>query len=288
LLNWDAHNLHGKGSNYYGFVASAADGVNPKAPDGFNIEGLTMAPGSTNIGWLGFRAPLVPPSERAAALIVSVTNFSSLVVSGGPVGSAKFGPPIELNLRCRGIRSIEATTNAVLISAGPPGKTTGISPGDYRLFTWTGKVLDTPQERAADLTGLNAEGIGELPAQPWTANSQVQVVSDNGNTIFYGDDIEAKHLPFPAFKKFRSDWVTFGDIVISRPACYTFSIAQNNATLSWCSVAGLIYRVQSKDNLDDSAWTDLSGDIAAVGPLTSETFPTGPGLQRFFRVIVVP
>jgi len=128
----------------------------------------------------------------------------------------------------------------------------------------------------------------ELPPQPWTANSQVQVVSDNGNTIFYGDDIEAKHLPFPAFKKFRSDWVTFGDIVISRPACYTFSIAQNNATLSWCSVAGLIYRVQSKNNLDDSAWTDLSGDIAAVGPLTSERFPTGPGLQRFFRVIVVP
>src|SRR5205823_6845468 len=116
LIEWDVKNLHGKGSNYYGFAASAADGVNPKTPGGFNIEGLTMAPGSSNVALIGFRAPLVPPSERAAALVLPVTNFDTLAVSGAPHSSARFGPPIELNLRCRGIRSMEATTNTILIS----------------------------------------------------------------------------------------------------------------------------------------------------------------------------
>src|SRR5207244_1134588 len=60
LLDWDANNLHGKGSNYYGLVASGAQGVNPKAPDGsgFNLEGLCMAPGSASNAYIAFRAPL--------------------------------------------------------------------------------------------------------------------------------------------------------------------------------------------------------------------------------------
>jgi hypothetical protein len=287
LINWDVNNLHGKGSNYYGFAASAADGVNPKAPDGFNIEGLSMAPGSTNIALIGFRAPLVPPSQRAAALVLPVTNFPDLVANGGLAGSAQFGAPIELNLRCRGIRSIEASTNGVLISAGPPGKTTGVSPGDFRLFTWTGNAADTPQEHAADLTGMNPEGIVEVPPPPWTADTQVQLISDEGATVFYNDGIEAKHLPYPGFKKFRSDWVALGEVVVSRPACYRFTLQNNIASLSWCSVADLTYRVQWKLNIVDAAWTDLSGDVIATGPLTTKNFPIGSETQRFFRVIVV-
>jgi hypothetical protein len=40
LMNWDAANGHGKGSNYYGLVASGDPGADPKALDGsgFNIE----------------------------------------------------------------------------------------------------------------------------------------------------------------------------------------------------------------------------------------------------------
>jgi hypothetical protein len=287
LLNWDANNLHGKGSNYYGFVASAADGVNPKAPDGFNIEGLTMAPGSSNIAWIGFRAPLVPPSERASALIVTVTNFDTLAIGDAPAGSARFGPPIELNLRCRGIRSIESTSNAVLISAGPPGKATGASP-DFRLFTWTGNPADLPQERAADLTGLTPEGLVEVPPTPWNASSQVQLISDNGTTIYYGDDIEAKHLPYPGFKKFRSDFVALGDIAVSRPACARFIISDSTAFLSWCSVPLLTYRVQCKTNLQDIAWADVPGLVTANGALTTKPLPFEPGPQRFYRVIIPP
>jgi hypothetical protein len=286
LVNWDVSNLHGKGSNYYGFAASSADGVNPKAPYGFNIEGLSMAPGSSQVAWLGFRAPLVPPSQRAAALIVTITNFDTLVISGGAPGTARFGPPIELNLRCRGIRSMEAITNGVLISAGSPGGDTGISPNNFRLFTWTGNPADTPQERAADLTGMNPEGIVEVPAQPWTSNTLVQLVSDNGASIPYNDGIEAKHLPIANFKKCRSDWVALGDVVVSQPSCQNLTATNGIATLSWCSVAGLNYRVQWKADLEDPLWQDVPGDVLGAGALTSKSFSIGPGPQRFFHVVI--
>src|SRR5262249_52369499 len=121
LVNWDHSNAHGRGADYFGLAASAAEGVLPKEPDGsgFNIEGLAMAPGSTNIGWIGFRAPLVPATNRVHALIVPVLNFDKLAIGNGPVGSAVFGAPIELPLGCRGIRSIEGDTNGYLIVAGP-------------------------------------------------------------------------------------------------------------------------------------------------------------------------
>ncbi|HEY2950971.1 MAG TPA: hypothetical protein VGK40_00230, partial [Verrucomicrobiae bacterium] len=167
LINWDKNNVHGKGANYYGLEASGAVGVNPKAPDGsgFNFEGLSMAPGSTDIAYIAFRAPLVPATNRAKALIVPVQNFAALAASasGGSPDSALFGAPIELNLGCRGIRSIEGTGTNYLVVAGPPGAATGMPPADFRLFTWSGTAAGAPQERAADLSGLNPEAIVELP-----------------------------------------------------------------------------------------------------------------------------
>src|SRR6185503_18002456 len=89
LVNWDVNNVHGKGANYYGLAASTTEGVNPKAPDGsgFNIEGLTMAPFDANVAYVGFRAPIVPATNRTHALIVPVLNFATLAASTGPPGS---------------------------------------------------------------------------------------------------------------------------------------------------------------------------------------------------------
>src|SRR4029453_16034437 len=105
LIGWDARNLPGKGADYYGLAASAAVGVDPKAPDGsgFNIEGLCMAPGSSTIAYLGFRAPVVPATNRNYALVIPVLNFTSLAGTNLPMGSAVFGPPIELDLYGRSI-----------------------------------------------------------------------------------------------------------------------------------------------------------------------------------------
>src|SRR5262249_22403134 len=175
-------------------------------------------PGSTSNAYVAFRAPLVPPQARALALLVPVRNLAQLAAKGGEHGSAQFGPPIELNLGGRGVRSIEGAGTNYLIIAGPPGIGTNLPPpADFRFFTWTGRPADSPQERDADLTRLNPEGLVEVPAGAWSPTNLIQIVSDNGTKDYYGDGLEAKHLPVPQFKKFRVDTVALGNITNAPP-----------------------------------------------------------------------
>lgn len=299
LMNWDANNVHGKGANYYGLVQSGAEGTNPKAPDGsgFNLEGLCMAPGPGNTTncYIAFRAPLVPPTNRVNALIIPVRNYGRITTKASGPGSALFGAPIELNLGGRAIRSIEGFggTNYLLI-AGPPGSpdTNGVipPPGNFRLFTWTGQPTNQPAERAADLTGLNAEGIVEVFPGAWTATNLFQIISDNGTNIFYGDGIQAKHLQIEGlpreFKKFRVDTVALGDIVAPAPLIRSASNADGVITVNWFSVSGNTYRLQMKPALV-AEWSDVPGDVIAGGSTAGKSIQSAPDAQCFFRVIAV-
>ena len=73
LIEWDEGN-----GNPLGFAASAKAGEAGEAPGGFKIEGVAFLPGSTTEAYVSFRAPLESPGERAKALVIPVTNFSSL------------------------------------------------------------------------------------------------------------------------------------------------------------------------------------------------------------------
>ncbi|MBN3907988.1 MAG: hypothetical protein HWQ35_15950 [Nostoc sp. NMS1] len=216
IINWDVTNGHGKGANYYGLAASAATNVGSKQANGYNIEGLEIAPDNTT-AYIAFRAPQVPPSGRANALIVPVTNFASLISAsgGGTKGSAQFGAPIELDLGGRGIREIRKNANnQYVIIAGPAGDA-GAAPNDFRLYTWDGNPNSAPQLRAATFpASFNPEGIISIPDN-LTNTSQIQFVSDDGNTVLYNDGTSAKDLSENNFKKFRTDSITLGAVVFT-------------------------------------------------------------------------
>lgn len=291
VLNWDQQNVHGRGANYYGLVNSGAVNVDPKAPDGsgFNFEGLcAAATGGAAAAWVGFRAPLVPPGNRVNALIVPVLNYATLASRGGGPGSAVFGPPIELNLGGRSIRSIEGSGTNYLIVAGPPGAGTNLPPpGNFRLFTWSGRTNEQPRERSADLTGLSPEGLGGVPPLPWTSNSLVQLISDNGAFDFYGDGQQAKHLPIREFKKFRVDTVALGSVVAGAPLLRVIRLEQGAVTLNWFAEEGVTYRVQCNPGLETAGWRDLDGDVLATGPTAEKVLPGAEATQCFFRVVVM-
>ncbi len=222
LISWDINNGHGLGTSYFGLQASAATGVAPETDGGvgFNIEGLTMAPDGTT-GYLSFRAPISPASNRTQALIVPVTNFTSLV-SGNPTGGpATFGAPILLDLGGRGIREIKGNgTGQYVIVAGPSGGAGG-DPNASKLYTWTGNPTDRPVLRATDLSGLSGtsgassiESIVDLPAS-LNATSSIQFVMDNGDQVYYNDGTIAKELSQNNFKKSRSDYATLGEAILS-------------------------------------------------------------------------
>ena len=207
-------------ANGYNFTASAAPGVLPEAADGsgFNIEGLTIAPNGTT-AYVAFRAPEVPTTSRAKALIAPITNFADLVT--GLATTASIGAAIELDLDGRGIREIKRSSGGdYLIIAGPADTATGTAPKDFRLFTWSGNGADAPVLRSADLTSLLAggsfESIVDLPTN-LSSSSQIQLLVDNGDTDFYNNGTAAKELNQNNFKKFRGEWLTLGTPVYTLP-----------------------------------------------------------------------
>lgn len=216
LINWDNSNGHGLGAGFFGLAASAAPPTIPETPDGsgFNIEGLEFAPDGTT-AYICFRAPLTDTTNRTKALVVPVTNFASLVAGNPSAGPATFGPPIQLNLDGRGIREIRRNAgNEYLIVAGSASATDA-----FRAYSWTGNPADQPVFRTSNMVGLHPEAIVDVPlgllARPSAETSpeaavNVQLVSDNGDDVFYGDGIAAKDLANNEFKKFRSDVVIVG------------------------------------------------------------------------------
>jgi uncharacterized protein len=222
VIAWDNANGHGLGAGFLGLAASAANGVSPEVPNGFNIEGLTVAPDG-NTAYVSFRAPNLPTTNRNQALIIPVTNFTSILnTSGGTSGSANFGAPIFLDLGGRGIRSIERNANnQYLIIAGPAGAATGTAPNDFRLYTWNGNPTDAPVLRSADLTALIADGsfesIVEVP-NSLSNTTQIQLLVDNGDSIWYNNGTISKDLAQDNFQKFRSEVISLGDAIVSLPA----------------------------------------------------------------------
>jgi len=190
------------GDSYgYKFSAAAAGGQTPKDTVGFNIEGIVFAPDSTTL-YIGFRAPIVPVTNRTKALIAPVQNFETWFNDGHPTGNPVIGTPIELNLGGRGIRDfIHLNDGSYVIIAGNSDEILNAA-----LYTWSGKPNDVPVlQNTMDVYSLKIESGLEIDSSG-QFTGKLQVISDNGSNIFYNDDVSTKFLN-SSFRKFRSDIV---------------------------------------------------------------------------------
>jgi hypothetical protein len=209
LVNWDTNNGHGLGANALGLAESAATGIWPERDDGFNIEGLAIAPDLDGL-YVAFRAPLLPTSARTKALVIHATNLRAVVLdapAGGsqPAGSVTFAAPIELDLGGRGIREISRMSDGrYLIVAGPTATANGTPPSDFRLYVWSGNAADVaPLPLNADLAAVAAAGSVETLVGIANAGTNLLTfLSDSGDTVWYDDGVIAKDLPEPRFRKF--------------------------------------------------------------------------------------
>lgn len=220
---------------------SMAEGVDPKQPYGFNIEGLA-APPEGDTFYIGFRAPLLPapasgpinssPELRRFALLAPFTNFRDLIT--GALGSANptmpnLGNPIQLDLGGRGIRSMDWTHFAMSIVAGPPTDSVYRGPGEFAIFRWH-PGYSLLEEWMADLTGKNIEGIIELPDFDGIFPlRRMYVLEDNGTYDWYGVGVQSKHFPLEswgAYRRTRSSMLRFGQR-IGAPYTYTFALIGN-------------------------------------------------------------
>jgi hypothetical protein len=187
VVEWDEAN-----GNPLGLAASTAGGVPSNIAEGFNVEGLEFAAGSTETAYLAFRAPQEPTNDRAKALLIPVTNFSSLVTDGNPGGAtATFGAPLEWNLSGRGIREIRKNANSeYLVIAGTPDD----SNSSFGLYTWDGNPADQPVLTNTPVSAV-AEGAWESIVSvpdPLVSGTTVELLEDNGDTVWYADGLDSK------------------------------------------------------------------------------------------------
>lgn len=215
LLAWDQDGRHGLGVNALGLTSSAAVGTPPEAAggSGFNLEGFAVSPDGQR-AWLGFRAPLQPPSDRRLALVVPVNNLAALVSGNPATVAADFGTPALLDLGGLGVRSIECSFDGCLIVAGAADG----SGGRFELYRWSGSHHDPPVRMAADLSGQRPEGVA-FAANIVGPEAPLVLVSDLGDSVYYGDGVAAKDLPQALWRKFRLDRMRagtpFGDAVFT-------------------------------------------------------------------------
>jgi YDG domain len=298
LLAWDAANGHGLGANFLGLAASSTAGIAPEIADGsgFNIEGFEIAPNNTT-AYICFRAPLQTNITRTKALIIPLTNFANLV-SGNPTSTtATFGTPIQLDLGGRAIREMKKNASGeYLIIAGSNDGSTAVAPKDFRFYTWTGNPTDAPILRSANLTALNSggsfESIVDLPS-PLLSSSNLQVLIDNGDAIFYGNGTIAKELPQNNHKKFRSENINLGTEALAIGVLSSTNFCSNTPinipfTTSETFNAGNIFTAQLS-NATGSFTSPVSigtltgtnsGTIVATIPLS-----TTPGGNYRIRVV---
>lgn len=199
LIAWDQAN-----GDRYGFAAGAASGQAPKQIDGFNVEGLEFAPGSTTTAYIGFRAPLAPAVPGGRALIVPVTNIDKVVTGA----KAVFGAPIELDLGGLSIRDIRKNAaDQYLIVAGSWAADDNTDP--YALYSWDGVPGHAPVQRVqlptSDAGGW--EAVVDVPDLT-VPGARAQLITDDGSADLYGDGTAAKDLTHPEWKKSRATWFT--------------------------------------------------------------------------------
>ncbi|WP_327351252.1 hypothetical protein [Streptomyces sp. NBC_01304] len=199
LIAWDV-----AAGGRYGFEKGSADGQVPKQIDGFNVEGLEFAPGSTTTAYLGFRAPLAPAVPGGRALLVPITNIDKVVTGA----KATFGTPVELDLGGLSIRDIRKNAaDQYLIVAGSWAADDNSDP--YALYAWDGIAGHAPVKRmdlpTADPGGW--EAVVDVPDLT-APGARAQLLTDSGSADLYGDGTAAKDLTHAEWKKARATWFT--------------------------------------------------------------------------------
>ena len=242
-------------ANGYNFTASAAAGVDSKAPNGLSLEGIVFGPDNTTL-YLGMRAPLVPVVNRTKAVIAPILNFETWFNNGNPSGNPTFGAPIELSLGNRGIRDIIRLSNGTyILIAGDPGD---VLPCD--IFKWTGFAADAPVLVPSAASGvIKMEGLIPVYANSQLSLSQIQVVTDGGDVVLYNDGFAAKDL-VARLRKFRSDVLTGLDLDICTG--YSATITPNGNT-TFCQGGSVTLTASAGTNVNNSyLWSNGSTSSA--------------------------
>ncbi|PSK92492.1 T9SS type A sorting domain-containing protein [Taibaiella chishuiensis] len=266
-----------------GLDVSMAGGNDPKLINGFNIEGMAFGPDNTTM-YIAFRAPLEPVSSRINALIAPVQNFETWFGTGTTT-TPVLAAPILLNLNGRGIREITRLgDNSYIIIAGDYDDAGLLASAVYR---WNGNPADAPVALPGfDVNNLNPEGVLPVYNSGTMLQDQLQMISDNGTAVYYGDGTVAKDLTVNNFKKFRSDIVSSPGSplpVIFRDFRAVYQ-APGKAVLHWTASINTATRYFEVERSADGTRFEKIALVPVVGESYSYTDPVCCSEYFLYRI----
>lgn len=155
----------------------------PEADGGLNIEGLAATPQGGLL--VGFRGPL----RARKALVVPIDNPADVVTGT----RARIGPPMELDLGGRGIRSMDLVGSQYYVVAGPVADT-----GTFALYRWSGQATDAPVAVPVELGTLRPEALFAVPG-----SDALVLVSDDGGLLVDGKECKRLKRSQQTFRALR-------------------------------------------------------------------------------------
>ena len=73
-----------------------------------------------------------------------------------------------------------------------------------------------------------------------------------------------------------------------RPVIEAITISNGVVTVTWTAVAGGDYKLQYRETLGGTNWSDVPPNLVATGTKASLTDTVGVAAQRFYRVALLP
>ena len=77
-------------------------------------------------------------------------------------------------------------------------------------------------------------------------------------------------------------------VLLPPPFIQNVAVSTDVVTLIWSTLAGHNYRMQMKNNLADTNWMDVPGDLAATNSATIGTNTFDPTHPQFYRIMALP
>ncbi|NOS69891.1 MAG: hypothetical protein HOP33_08165, partial [Verrucomicrobia bacterium] len=130
--------------------------------------------------------------------------------------------------------------------------------------------------------------FGVIPPAGATINST------NGNFVFATTDADANTTNSITVQVLDDGLPPLGDAksftvtVVGKPVITSVFVTNEVAVVTWSSITGQAYRLQSTDGLTAPVWMDEGDDVIADGAVAVQTNSVSGTLQRFYRVRLAP
>ena len=185
----------------------------------------------------------------------------------------------ELDFGSDPANPLSLATNTPPALNGPSGKLLATK-GQILTLRFTATDADIPAQRLTFSLGPGAPTGTSINATngvfTWPVPSSAGV-STNTITVIVSD----------SGKPSRTDSRSFDAIAIDS-IVGSLRFNSNSAAISWNTIAGLSYRLQYKNDLDDVVWTDLPEMVASNTTLTAADLLSPTNKSRFFRINAYP